>query len=275
MKTFSWPLFRLGIIGGGQLGKMMTQEAKRMGFWVTVLDPEPSSPAGQVADQEITASFFDRKGLATLVAQSDIVTYDIEHVDTEFLKDIPDAEKIHPAPSILAVIQDKLKQKTLLRDGGIPVPRFASLDEKEIWSSFGFPLVQKARYGGYDGKGVCVVQSEQMLSQELSGPTFCEEYIPLEKELSVLVARSRTGEITFYPVVEMVFEPKANICDMVLAPAQIPQEKASEAQFIARRCVEILEGVGVFAVEMFLAQDGRLRVNEVAPRPHNSGHLTI
>lgn len=257
------------------MGKMMTQEAKRMGFWVTVLDPEPSSPAGQVADQEITASFFDRKGLGMLVAQSDIVTYDIEHVDTEFLKDIPGVDKIHPAPPVLAVIQDKLKQKILLKEGGVPVPRFASSEEKEIWSSFGFPLVQKARYGGYDGKGVCVIQNEQALSQGISGPAFFEEYVPLEKELSVLVARNRTGEIAFYPVVEMFFESRANICDMVLVPARISREKSLEAQSIARRCVEILNGVGIFAVEMFLARDGRLLVNEVAPRPHNSGHFTI
>ncbi|MEN3186857.1 MAG: 5-(carboxyamino)imidazole ribonucleotide synthase [Atribacterota bacterium] len=268
-------MFHLGVIGGGQLGKMMTQEAKKMGFWVTVLDPESSSPAGQVADREITASFFDRKSLAMLVAQSDVVTYDIEHVDTEFLKNMPGVEKIQPTPLVLAVIQDKLRQKVMLQEGGIPVPRFVSFEEQKVWSSFGFPLVQKARYGGYDGKGVCIIQNEKDFVRGLSGPTFFEEYVLIEKELSVLVARSQTGETAFYPVVEMLFEQTAHICDMVLAPARISREKASEAQSIARKCVEILDGVGIFAIEMFLARDGRLLVNEVAPRPHNSGHFTI
>lgn len=275
MQLFRYPLFRLGIIGGGQLGKMMLQEAKRMGFWVTVLDPTPSSPAGQMADKEIVASFFDKKGLEELVARSDVVTYDIEHVDTNFLSQIPGKEKIYPRPETLSIIQDKLWQKEVLQNAGIPVPRFASPTEREKWVSFGFPLVEKSRYGGYDGKGVKILNREEDLGDDFSKSSFFEEYIPLEKELAVIVARGRDGEMVFYPVIEMVFRNDANICDLSLAPARISSETAQEAWKIAQRCVEVLQGIGVFAVEMFLALDGRLIVNEIAPRPHNSGHLTI
>jgi len=254
---------------------MMTQEAKKMGFWVTVLDPTPSSPAAQIADEEIVASFFQKEKLQALVTKSDFVTYDIEHVDTAFLQGLSEKDKIYPAPELLATIQDKWLQKKILSGGGIPLPRFALLEEKDVWSAFGFPVVQKARYGGYDGRGVAVLKNEKDFPYHFSGPSFLEEYVPLEKELAVLVARGKTGEMAFYPVIEMIFRSEANICDMALVPARIPPEKASEAQAIAQRCVEILQGVGIFAVEMFLDQSGRLLVNEIAPRPHNSGHLTI
>ncbi|MGC8777541.1 MAG: 5-(carboxyamino)imidazole ribonucleotide synthase [Candidatus Caldatribacteriaceae bacterium] len=254
---------------------MMTQEAKKMGFWVTVLDPDASSPAGQIADETITASFFDRKGLETLVARSDIVTYDIEHVDTAFLQEVSGREKIFPTPSLLAVVQDKWRQKEVLQNGGIPVPRFASCEDENTWLSFGFPLVRKARCGGYDGRGVFILRDLSSLAGETLDSAFFEEYIPVEKELAVLVARSKNGEVSFYPVVEMIFESEANICSLVLAPARITEDQAHEAQKIARACVDILQGVGIFAVEMFLARDGRILVNEIAPRPHNSGHFTI
>lgn len=274
MKVFRYPFVRLGIIGGGQLGKMMTQEAKRMGFWVTVLDPTPSSPAGQLADEEIVASFFHEESLQSLVAKSEVVTYDIEHVNTEFLQKLPEKDKVYPAPETLAIIQDKWQQKATLRQNNIPLPRFALREEEDLWSSFGFPLVEKARYGGYDGRGVVILERGDRPGN-LSDSSFFEEYVPVEKELAVLVARSREGHMAFYPVIEMVFHGKTNICDMAFVPAQIPEDKAQEAQSIARRCVEVLQGVGIFAVEMFLAEDGRLLVNEIAPRPHNSGHLTI
>lgn len=275
MQLFRYPLFRLGIIGGGQLGKMMLQEAKKMGFWVTVLDPTPSSPAGQMADKEIVASFFDIKSLEELVVQSDVVTYDIEHVDTDFLSQIPGKEKIYPVPETLSIIQDKLRQKEVLQKAGIPVPRFAPRAEQKKWVPFGFPLVEKSRYGGYDGKGVNIWNREEDLGESCFKSSFFEEYVPLEKELAVIVARGKNGEMVFYPVIEMVFRTDVNICDFSLAPARITSETAQKAWRIAQRCVEVLQGVGVFTVEMFLARDGRIVVNEIAPRPHNSGHLTI
>ncbi len=277
MEVFPYPLFRLGIVGGGQLGKMMAQEAKKMGMYVAVLDPTPSSPAGQIADCEITASFYDEKGLLQLLELSDVVTYDIEHVNTGFLKVQKEKEKIRPAPEVLEVIQDKLRQREILQKDGLPVPRFAPLfeDTPRAFREFGFPLVQKARMGGYDGRGVVILQSEKDLPKRLRGPSFLEEYIPIEKELSVLVAQSLKGERQVYPVVEMVFEEKAHLCRFVLAPACIPRDVEVRAQEIALRAVELFQVVGVCAVEMFLTPGGELLVNELAPRPHNSGHFTI
>lgn len=275
--TWRFPLCRLGIIGGGQLAKMMTQEAKRMGFFVTVLDPTPSSPASQVADEEIVAGFYDEEGLAKLCTRSDVVTYDIEHVNTQFLKSLPGKEKIHPSPELLETIQDKFRQRTVLREAGLPVPSFTLLEEDtpSAFRTFGFPLVQKARFGGYDGKGVAILKGEEDFPKRLQGPSFLERYVPIARELSVLVARSTTGEIRVYPVVEMLFEPKAHICDLVLAPARIPENIAERAKELGVRCVEILNGVGIFAIEMFLTESGELLINEIAPRPHNSGHFTI
>ncbi|WP_438318800.1 5-(carboxyamino)imidazole ribonucleotide synthase [Candidatus Caldatribacterium sp. SIUC1] len=277
MQARRFPFFRIGIIGGGQLGKMMVQEAKKMGFFVTVLDPTPASPAGQIADLEITAGFYDEEGLRKLLATSDVVTYDIEHVNTAFLKACPEKDKIRPAPELLEIIQDKLRQREVLKRGGIPVPRFAPLEEDtpEAFRSFGFPLVQKARRGGYDGRGVAILRGEEDLPKRLRGPSYLEEYVPVDRELAVLVARSTTGEIRTYPVVEMVFKERAHICDLALAPARIPEEVAEQAEELGRKCVELLEGVGIFAVEMFLTESGELLVNEIAPRPHNSGHFTI
>lgn len=277
MKVFRFPLFRLGIIGGGQLAKMMTQEAKKMGLFVTILDPTPASPAAQVADEEIVAGFYDEEGLAKLCATSDIVTYDIEHVNATFLKSLPGKEKIRPSPELLETIQDKFRQRVILNEAGLPVPSFALLEEDRAsaFQAFGFPLVQKARFGGYDGRGVVVLKSAEDLSKRLKGPSFLEAYVPIEKELAVLVARSSTGEVRVYPVVEMLFEPKAHICDLVLAPARIPESIAEEAQSLGIRCVEVLDGVGIFAIEMFLTKEGKLLINEIAPRPHNSGHFTI
>ncbi|MBC7218349.1 MAG: 5-(carboxyamino)imidazole ribonucleotide synthase [Candidatus Caldatribacterium sp.] len=277
MPAFSFPFFRLGIIGGGQLAKMMTQEAKRMGFFVTVLDPTPSSPAAQVADEEIVSGFYDEEGLAKLIAESDVVTYDIEHVNTKFLKSLPGKEKIRPSPELLETIQDKFRQRKTLKEARLPVPHFVLLEEDtpSAFQAFGFPLVQKARFGGYDGRGVVVLQSEEDLPKRLQGPSFLETYIPIEKELAVLVARSITGETRVYPVVEMIFEPRAHICDLVLAPARIPEDIAEKAKSLGLRCVEVLDGVGIFAIEMFLTKKGEIFVNEIAPRPHNSGHFTI
>jgi len=277
MEVLRYPLFRLGIIGGGQLGKMMAQEAKKMGMYVAVLDPTPSSPAGQIADREITSSFYDEKGLQQLLEVSDVVTYDIEHVNTGFLKARRDKEKIRPAPEVLEAIQDKLRQREILQSGRLPVPRFAPLfeDTPPAFSTFGFPLVQKARMGGYDGRGVVVLHSENDLPRCLRGSSFLEEYIPIEKELAVLVVQSAQGEQKVYPVVEMIFDERVHVCRFVLAPARIPKDIEVRAQEIALQAVALFGVVGVCAVEMFLTPWGELFVNELAPRPHNSGHFTI
>lgn len=256
---------------------MMTLEAKKMGFYVTVLDPTPGSPAGQVADEQIAAGFFDSEKIEELVKNSDVTTYDLEHIDVQTLKRLYDeGYRIHPSPHILEIIQDKLIQKEFLRKKGIPVPRYKLVrDLENDVRDFGFPVVQKTRRGGYDGRGVFIIKNEKDLENALSGETYLEEFVEIEKELAVMVARNEKGEIACYPVVEMYFDEDANICDVVIAPARIEEKETKIARDIAVSVVEVLEGVGIFGIEMFLTKQGEILVNEIAPRPHNSGHYTI
>ena len=270
-----YPLARIGIVGGGQLGKMMTQKAKKMGFYVTILDPTPHSPAGQVADRQIVGDFYAESKLQELVETSDVTTYDIEHIDVQVLKRLYDeGHRIHPSPYVLEIIQDKLAQKDLLANKGLPVPQYLKVDSPACLERLGFPVVQKARKGGYDGRGVVVLKGKEDIAQAIRTESFIEVFIEYDKELAVMVARSLTGEMKCYPVVEMVFEAAANICDMVIAPARIEKEIEEQAKKVAVGAVEALNGVGILGVEMFLA-NGSVLINEIAPRPHNSGHYTI
>ncbi|GFP43385.1 5-(carboxyamino)imidazole ribonucleotide synthase, partial [Candidatus Hakubella thermalkaliphila] len=256
-------------------GKMMAQKAKKIGFYVTVLDPTPDCPATQVADKQVVGDFYDENKLRELVEESDVTTYDIEHIDVEVLKELFDkGHKIYPSPYLLDVIQDKLKQKDVLYKGGIPVPRYQKVESSICLEKFGFPIVQKARKGGYDGRGVVVLRDKGDLDKAIKVESLVEEFIDFEKELAVMVARNAKGEVRCYPVVEMVFDERANICDMVIAPARIEKEIEEQAKKIAIKSIEALDGVGIFGVEMFLAKN-KVLVNEIAPRPHNSGHYTI
>jgi len=269
-------MMKIGIIGGGQLGKMMTQKAKKMGFYVAILDPTPNSPAAQVADEEIVADFYNKKRLREIVLKSDVTTYDIEHIDTEVLKELlKEGNKIYPSPYLLEVIQNKLREKEVLSKGGIPVSRYEKVESLTSFAKFGYPVVQKAEKGGYDGRGVVVLKGKNDLGKIIKTDSFVEEFIDFEKELAVMVARNTQGKIRSYPVVEMVFDERANICDMVIAPARVKKEIEEQAKKIAIKSIELLDGVGIFGIEMFLTKDSRILVNEIAPRPHNSGHYTI
>jgi 5-(carboxyamino)imidazole ribonucleotide synthase len=278
MDAYPFPVARLGIIGGGQLGRMMVNAARRLGCSCVVLDPTPGSPAGQVAGHQIVGDYHDPGCLRELVESTDVTTFDIEDIDTETLIELErEGRSIQPSPGILAVIQDKLAQKLRLREADIPASEFLEVkgDFATAFASFGYPLVQKARRGGYDGRGVAVLQSADDFTRHLPTPSYVERFVEAEKEIAVLVARGRDGDTCCYPVVEMVFRPGENILDLLLAPADVPRETAATAERLAVRTVEALGGVGVFAVEMFLTRDGELLVNEVAPRTHNSGHYTI
>jgi 5-(carboxyamino)imidazole ribonucleotide synthase len=278
LKVFSYPLLRIGIIGGGQLGKMTAQIAKRMGFHVTVLDPVPKCPAEHIADAQIVGSLYDAAKLRELAQVCDVITFDVEHIDTQTLKQLyEEGTRIYPSPYLLETIQDKLKQKQVLIQHQVPVANYQQVDEltTEILATLTFPVVQKARTGGYDGRGVVVLKSLADSDKVLQTPSLLEEYIDFEKELAVMVARTQHGEIACYPVVEMVFDARTNICDIVAAPAPVTPEIAERAQQVAIQAVEALDGVGIFGVEMFLTRDGEVLVNEIAPRPHNSGHYTI
>lgn len=278
MSQFNYPLMKIGIIGGGQLGKMLTRKAKKMGFYVVILDPTPDSPAAQVADKQIVGDFYDENKIREIVEKSDVTTCDLEHVNTRVLKELFDeGHKIYPSPYLLEIIQDKLKQKELLTKTGIPVPKFEKVEKFDplFFEGVGFPTVQKARYGGYDGKGVVVLKDRSDLEKAIKAESVLEEFVDFEKELAVMVARNTEGEIKCYPVVEMVFDERANICDMVIAPARIEKEIEEQAKRVAINSIEVLDGVGIFGVEMFLTKEGKVLLNEIAPRPHNSGHYTI
>ena len=278
MDSYPYPLARIGIIGGGQLGRMMVKAAKRLGCTCIVLDPTPNSPAGQVAGHQIVGDFHDPAKLRELVETTDVTTFDIEEIDSETLIELErEGRRIHPSPKALAVIQDKLFQKRLMRDAGIPTADFVELEGNlaEALTDFGYPLVQKARRGGYDGRGLTVMQTAEDFPSNLPVPSFVERFVEAEKEIAVLVARTADGDTRCYPVVEMIFRPGENILDLLLAPADLESELATAAEEVAVRTVNALGGVGIFGVEMFLTADGQILVNEVAPRTHNSGHFTI
>jgi len=275
-KNFNYFNLKLGIIGGGQLGRIMSQKAKKMGFHVTILDPTFNCPAAQVSDRHIIGDFYDKEKLEQLVQESDVTTFELEHVDTSILKELFDhGHIIHPSPYIIELIQNKYEQKKLLDEKGIPVPAYKDVKKEEDLAAFGFPVIQKAKMGGYDGKGVVMLKTESDLQNALPTESFIEELVDIEKELAVIVARNGEGQIKCYPVVEMLFDERVNICDIVMAPAKISKEIADKSKEIAIQSIEALNGVGIFAVELFLTKKGEMLVNEIAPRPHNSGHYTV
>lgn len=276
------PPARIGIIGGGQLGKMITAEAKRMGYYVTILDPTLSSPAGQVADEQITASFTDRDAIERLVGDSDVTTYEFEHIDADMLIALEaEGNSIYPSGKSLKSIQDKYVQKTMLKNAGLPVPDFFPVnDEQDILKcvgTIGLPFILKTRSGGYDGKGNCVIKSKGEIGQALEEfkgyALMVERFIEFERELSIIVARDFKHKCAYYPIVENMHED--SILRLTRAPSSIEMAVEQRIRDIAARVMEVLDDYGVFCIEMFLAKNGGLYINEIAPRPHNSGHYTI
>ena len=274
---------RIGIIGGGQLGMMMAQSAKSMGFYVTILDPTPQSPAGQVVDQQIIADFNDEKAIIEVAKQSDFLTFEIENTNGKFLDELGKKVSciINPSGKSWRLFQDKLEQKKLFEKGKIPQPNFIPVEnfsdlEKAV-KKFGFPFILKARFNAYDGRGNALVKEKSDLEKAWKklnrNQLYAEEYVDFDKELAIMVARSFKGEIALYPVVETV--QKNNICHYVLAPAQISPEIKKKTIDLAIKTTRMLEGAGVFGIEMFLSKKGQVLINEIAPRVHNSGHYTI
>ena len=275
-KDFNYSNLKLGIIGGGQLGKIMSQKAKKMGFHVTILDPTFNCPAAQVSDKHILGGFHDQDKLEQLVQETHVTTFETEHVDTTILKKLYDnGHKIYPSPYVMELIQNKYKQKKLLDKKGIPVPRYKNVKSQEDLASFGFPVIQKAKKEGYDGKGVMMLKSSEAIANCIKSESFIEELVAIDKELAIIIARNMEGEIKCYPIVEMLFDDRTNICDIVMSPAKISKEIEQKVTDISTRAVQVLDGVGIFAVELFLTRSGEVLVNEIAPRPHNSGHYTV
>lgn len=277
-KVYPYPIAKIGLIGGGQLGRMTVKAAKRIGCTCVVLDPQEDSPAGQIAAKQIIGSYHDAEKIRELAACTDVVTFELEAIDADTLATLRnEGHQIHPSPAVLKNIQDKLVQKQFLKDNGIPTSNFVAADQpsQAEFEAFGFPLVQKARRGGYDGRGVAVMRNAEDFAKHLPIPSLIEGFVDADKEIAVLVARSRTGEIKTYPAVEMSVRPGENVLDVLLAPADISNAVRQQAEDIAIRTVEALDGVGIFGIEMFVDKQGQVLVNEIAPRTHNSGHHTI
>lgn len=273
---------RIGIVGGGQLGRMLGFAAKRMGFVVTVIDPTPHSPAGQVVDRQIVASYDDETAIRELASASDFLTFEIELTNAKLLEEISNKGVIvNPSAKTLGVIKDKFLQSEFLRGVGIPVADFLSVETKEdileAGEKFGYPFLLKARFDAYDGRGNALIENEGDIDggmKKLGGrKLYVEKFVPFVKELAVVAARSAKGEIALYDVVETVH--KNNICDVVSMPAAVEVGVAKKAHDLAQSVLEHLGGAGVFGIEMFLTEGGEVVINEIAPRVHNSGHATI
>lgn len=273
---------RIGIVGGGQLGKMLVQAAKKLGFFVAVIDPTPQSPGGQIADKQIIADYKDEKAIRKLAKLTDIITFEIELANDKVLYELQKKGKIiHPSPKTLGVIRDKLRQKQFLKSHHLPTAPFSEIkinsDLNNVIKKWGFPFFIKARTDSYDGRGNALIKTELDITkglEKLKGRLlYVEKFIPFVKELAIMVARNTHGDVAVYPVVETIH--KNNICDTVLVPAKISKNAVKNAQRIAKTTMEHLEGAGVFGIEMFLTKDDEILINEIAPRVHNSGHYTI
>ena len=272
---------RIGIIGGGQLGMMLTEAASSLGLDITVLD-QPGCPATYAGAHLVPGSITDADRIRELARQVDVVTFEIEHVNTDALLALEDeGVTVQPSPHSLITIKDKFAQKTFLRRHGIPTADFLAIDGEDdlllaaAW--FGFPFLVKTRHGGFDGRGNAVVANPNDFAEAMrklgSARLYAERFVPFAKELAVMVARSTTGEIATYPVVETVHQE--SVLRLVLAPAPIAPTLAQRAETLAREVMTHLHGAGVFGIEMFLTADGDISINEIAPRVHNSGHYTI
>jgi len=272
----------LGILGGGQLGRMLALAARRMGYRVVTLDPSPDSPCGQVADEQITAAYDNPSALRRLGKKCDVVTYEFENIPAASVKRLERAGvPVRPGSRVLEITQNRLAEKRFLNRIGVPTVPFhevrTSADAERATRLTGFPAVIKSAGGGYDGKGQAVVRNRAAAQAALSvikaRPLIWEGWADFEKELGVLCVRSLTGEVATYPVSENVHQD--NILYTTAVPALISPRKAAEARRMAEKIARALDIVGLFCVEFFLLKDGRLLVNEIAPRPHNSGHYTI
>lgn len=271
----------IGIVGGGQLGRMLTLAALPLGFRVIVIDPTPNCPAAQVGATEITAHLYDEGALRQLADKSDYITVEIEHLDTTVLEALAAAgAQINPAPSTIRLIQDKLLQKQFLQKAGLPIAPFIEITDSAsahaALKEYGGSMLIKTRHGAYDGRGNMLVQNEADIITALDTfagrPLYAEALVPFVKELAVMVARSTNGDIATYPIVETLQE--RNICVEVLVPAPISVAEREAAEHVALLVAGLLDGAGTFGIELFLTADGTIFVNEIAPRVHNSGHYT-
>ncbi|CBH27897.1 5-(carboxyamino)imidazole ribonucleotide synthase [Listeria seeligeri] len=271
----------IGIIGGGQLGRMMALSAKAMGYRIIVLDPTKDCPAAQVSDEQIIADYDDKVALRELAEKADVVTYEFENIDYDALKMTQDLVDVPQGAELLSITQDRILEKAYLESANINIAPYAIIvDKEEIETeikSIGYPAVLKTAQGGYDGKGQVVLHDADDIERAARllryGSSVLEAWIPFEKEISIVVARGKDGQVETFPVAENVHVN--NILHTTIAPADVSADVHEEAEEIAKKLADVLQLCGVLAVEMFVTKSGAIYVNELAPRPHNSGHFTI
>lgn len=275
---------KVGIIGGGQLGKMMIQEAAKMGIQTIILDPSKDCPASWLANNTIVAGFDDKEGLLELAKQTDVLTCEFEHISTDVLQYLEEkGYTVYPKANILKTIQNKFTQKTELKEHNIPTGEFMKVDSiesiKAAGDIYGYPIMLKSILGGYDGKGNSLVRTPEEAKlgfEKLQGeknPLYVEKFIPFVMEVSVLCCRGINGDIVVYPVAENIH--KDSILFETSVPASISSETEKKAMKIAKDTCQLFGSVGIICIELFITKEGDVLVNEVAPRPHNSGHYTI
>ena len=274
--------FKLGILGGGQLGKMMLYDTRKYDIQTYVLDASPEAPCKIACDVFEQGDLMDFDTVVNFGRKVDVLTFEIELVNVDALEQLEsEGKKVYPSSATLRKIQDKGVQKQFYAEKGIPTADFTvyaekyELTEALIRKEWDYPFVWKSCTGGYDGKGVSVIREEEDLIPLPEGACLAEKMIPFKNELAVIVARNVSGEVKTYPVVEMEFHPEANQVEYVICPARIEDHVAEKARAVAKKVSESFEHVGLLAVEMFQTEDDEILVNEVAPRPHNSGHYSI
>ncbi len=274
---YTGPSLRIGVLGGGQLGRMMIQAAVDLDVRVEVMDPSIDAPCSGLTHRFVCADFNDADAVFDFGKDLDVITIEIENVSVEGLKRLENSGvRVVPKPHHIELIQDKGVQKQFFVDNEIATSDFQRVDAGGDISGFGFPVVQKLRKGGYDGRGVVIIKSsDEAQNVRFNEPSLIERPVDIEKELSVIVARGADGVITSFPVVEAIFDPVANLVSSLIAPALIDDETEQSARNLAMKVVESMDFEGLMAVELFLNTNGEILVNEVAPRTHNSGHHTI
>jgi 5-(carboxyamino)imidazole ribonucleotide synthase len=271
------PKTRLGILGGGQLGRMLIRETINLDVDVHVLDPDPDAPCRHICHQFTLGSFNDFDAVMAFGQTVDVITIEIEHVNVDALQQLEaQGKRVFPQPHVIRLIQDKGAQKEFYRQHGIPTPDYRLVEADRVGEHTDFlPAFQKLRKGGYDGKGVQALRTAADLGKAFTAPSVLEKAVDLDKELSVIVSRNERGEVATFPVVELEFNPKANLVELLFSPANVTVAVEAGAQRIAKDVAEKLGIVGLLAVELFLDREGNVLVNEIAPRPHNSGHQSI
>ena len=269
---------KLGILGGGQLGRMLIQSALDLNIDIHILDPDENAPCRNIASTFTVGKLTDFDTVMEFGRDCDILSIEIENVNTDALKKLQEqGKKVFPQPEIIALIQNKVSQKRFYIENGIPTAPFEETQNKEdvLQKRSMLPMVNKLATEGYDGRGVQLLRTEADLEHAFEAPGLVEKLIDFKTEIAVIVARNERGEVTTFPAVEMAFHPTANLVEYLFAPANISKPVEEEADRIARDVIEKLQMVGILAVEMFVTREDQVLVNEIAPRPHNSGHQTI